>query len=369
MNFRNRLGLTVFVNIFLACISFGTSVLAARLLGANGRGELTAIWIYPILISNLALLGLPEALVYFTARQPDSAGRLLTTCIFTGLSITIPVLLAAYYLLPKLLDAQSVEIISYARFFLLYIPINAMVGFFSLSLRGKNDLGYWNLTRTLPPIMWFSLLLFTQITINKGSAGKLSILYLLLLLVSGIFAMIVVKKRISGPFRPDLTQLKPMVKYGIPALFGTLPSVLNLRLDQIVMAGYIVPEKLGLYVTAVGYSGISISITSALASMIVPDIAGTGNEKDKEEKMVRSFRLGSLIAVGMVLALAVSASWAIPLIYGDEFISVVPVSMILCLATGIAGINVVLENGMLGLGYPVYVFISEIGGLVITVLC
>jgi O-antigen/teichoic acid export membrane protein len=368
MSFRARLGLTVLVNFILAGISFGTSILAARLLGAQGRGELTAIWIFPVLLSTLALLGLPEALVFFTARSPERAGRILTTCILTGLMISVPVVVGAYFYLPLLLETQTQGTISYARFFLLFIPINAVTGFFSLTLRGKNDLGYWNLTRVIPPTIWFCLLLINFVFVRSSSAGKLSIHYILWLFISGFFVMFLVIWRVRGSFRPDFRELRPMLKYGIPALFGSMPSLFNLRLDQLVMVGNIIPEQLGLYVTAVGYSGITISVTGALASIIVPDIAGVEDDGEKQQKMVRSFRIGSLIAGGMVVLLAISAAWLIPFFYGKEFSPVTPVAMILCLATGIAGMNAILENGLLGLGYPGFIFIAEICGFVVTVI-
>lgn len=366
MNFRSRLGLTVIVNLFLAGVSFGTSVLAARLFGTQGRGELTAIWIYPMLISTLALLGLPEALVYFTARTPEKAGTILSTCILTGLAISLPVMAATYLVLPRLLDAQTEATILFARLFLLFIPINALIGFISLSLRGKNDLGYWNITRIIPPLLWFFLLLVSILTAEVVTAGKLSSLYLLFLFISGILIMILVMRRVRGPFRPDFRALGGMLRYGLPALFASIPAMLNLRLDQLVMAGVIVPEKLGLYVTAVGYSGITISITSALASLIVPDIAGIVDESEKTRKMAHSLRLGSLIAGGMFVVLAALSTWLIPFFYGNDFSAAVPVAIILCLASGIAGINSILENGALGLGYPGYVFIAEITGFIIT---
>ena len=319
-----------------------------------------------MLISSLALLGLPEALVYFTARTPDKAGSILTTSIITGFFISIPVVVLAYIFLPFLLKAQSIATIMYARIFLLFIPINALIGFFSLTLRGKNDLGYWNLSRMIPPLIWFVLLLINLVFSEGSSAGQLSTQYLLWLVISGLFVMVLVVRRVAGSFRPDFRELIPMLRYGIPALFGSIPSLLNLRLDQMVMVGNIIPEKLGLYVTAVGYSGITISITGALASMIVPDIAGIKDEAEKKRKMVRSVKLGSLISVGMVIFLAISSYWVIPFIYGEEFASVIPVAVILCVASGIAGMNAILENGALGLGYPGYVFIAEICGFIVT---
>src|SRR5713101_4590346 len=65
--FGSRILLTAGTNGLSAVLGITTGMLAARLLGPQGRGELAAIQTWPSFIATLAMLGLPEALVYYSA--------------------------------------------------------------------------------------------------------------------------------------------------------------------------------------------------------------------------------------------------------------------------------------------------------------
>ena len=62
-------------NVAIAAMGIVTGVVAARLLGPRGRGELVAIQTWPLFIAGIAMLGTPEALAYYSARSPTDAGR------------------------------------------------------------------------------------------------------------------------------------------------------------------------------------------------------------------------------------------------------------------------------------------------------
>src|SRR6266851_3508043 len=83
------------VNVLLAILALVTGVLAARLLGPQGRGELVAIQTWPTLIGTLALLGTGESLVYYTAQEPELAGSCLSSAITLSLLSSAPLGLVA----------------------------------------------------------------------------------------------------------------------------------------------------------------------------------------------------------------------------------------------------------------------------------
>jgi len=65
--------LTAAANLAIAVLSIVTGVVSARLLGPHGRGELAAIQTTPGFLASLAMLGMPEALTYFSAQEPEPA--------------------------------------------------------------------------------------------------------------------------------------------------------------------------------------------------------------------------------------------------------------------------------------------------------
>src|SRR5204862_3522182 len=62
-------------------LNAATGILTARLLAPEGRGELAAISIWPVLVAGLATLGLPTALVYHGRRDPARLGELTASAL------------------------------------------------------------------------------------------------------------------------------------------------------------------------------------------------------------------------------------------------------------------------------------------------
>src|SRR6185503_3716835 len=70
----------------LAVAGLWSGMLAARLLGVEGRGELAAAQAWPLFLANLGGSGLPETVAYFVARHPSRARATLAT----GLALAVP---------------------------------------------------------------------------------------------------------------------------------------------------------------------------------------------------------------------------------------------------------------------------------------
>ena len=94
-------------NSGLAALAVATGIIAPRLLGPSGEGELAAIQAWPLLLGSLAMLGLDSALVYFIAREPESGKQLTATAMLIGLLSSLLVGAIAWFALPFLLSASS----------------------------------------------------------------------------------------------------------------------------------------------------------------------------------------------------------------------------------------------------------------------
>src|ERR1039457_3612071 len=176
---------TFATNMALAGLAVATGVVAARLLGPSGEGQLTAIQTWPLLLGTLAMLGLDSALVYFIAREPDRAKQFTSTAILIGFLSSLAVGAAAWFVMPFLLSAQQPQVVSAARVFLLIGGIYAVVGIPHGSLRGAHAFTAWNLFRVAPGLAWLCILL-TSWLLGHSSAIPLSRWYLGGILVCGL---------------------------------------------------------------------------------------------------------------------------------------------------------------------------------------
>ena len=130
--------LTLACNALLTGVGLVTGILAARLLGPQGRGELAAIQTWPTNFAYLGMLGVADATVYFTAREPRQAGKYLSSATVLTLLLALPTGALAYTLMPLLLAAQSAQVIHAARRYILLIPLMALVTAPFSALRGRN---------------------------------------------------------------------------------------------------------------------------------------------------------------------------------------------------------------------------------------
>src|SRR5437899_3096533 len=98
---------TVATNIGMALVNAAPGIIAARILGPQGRGALAAIQTWPSFLGSLAMLGMPEALVYFTAKDDKRGGRHLGSAMALALTALVVMMAIGWVAMPLLLSAQS----------------------------------------------------------------------------------------------------------------------------------------------------------------------------------------------------------------------------------------------------------------------
>ena len=356
---------TAGTNIVLAVLGLASGILAARLLGPHGRGELAAIQTWPSVVATLAMLGMPEATVYYTARDHSAAGRYLGSGILVALISSIPFMLMAYLAMPLLLHAQAPAIVWAGRWYLLLVLIYALVGMMLHPLRGRSDFAHWNALRLGPNVLWISVLgvawAFSLATPTFVAAGNLVALALLLFPFG-----LLVTRRVPGPFTPDLQKLPPMLHYGLPCMMTGVPQMLNLRLDQMLMAALLPPHLLGLYVVAVAWSGAAAPLLSAVGAVTTPAVASAADRAQGARRMAAAARGTAVLALVLCMALAVLTPFAIVILFGEGFRASISAALVLLPAAGVLGFSFVLQEGLRGLGRPYAVLKAELTGLVVT---
>jgi len=344
-----------------------TGSLIARLLGPEGRGVLAAIQNWPTLVVGFGTLGIPTAAAYFSGRDPTVAGRLLTTCLIALFLWSIPLITVTYVLMPLLLNAQSASVIYQARVYLLIIPIQFAIGVPFWVLQGLREFRLWNFLRLQGPLAWLTVIVLAW-TLHASTGEAVSFIYLIIMAwVASIF-MVVALWRVPSPHQLSFSRLPALLQYGLPSILANLPQLLNLRLDQLLIAAVLPAHTLGVYVVAVAWSGISSPLLTSVSQVIFPHLAATHDRQTQAETLQRTLRLSVLsVTVLTGLLLAVTPIF-LPLLFGKAFVAAVPPAFVLIVAAGAAGINQVASEGLRGLGVPKWPMVAEFVGLSITII-
>ena len=359
----SQVALATGTSVLIGALGLLTGPLLARLLGPDARGELAAIQAWPLLLVTISTLGLHEATIYFSARDPQRAARYLASASTLSLLMVPPVVVAGYALMPLLLHAQSAATIATARWYLLVVPLLTLVAMPMGAFRGRKDLVTWNVLRLGIPLGWLIVLAVAGVTGN-GRPAWIAGAYLVMLAVMTVIRWIASSRRMPGPFIPDPRDWRPMLRFGLPTMASQTPMLLNLRFDQMLMAALLIRRDLGLYAVAVAWSGAVSPALSGMGVVMFPAVASAGSTKDQTRILSRGTRLSVLLAVAIGLVLMLLAPVAIPFLFGAGFEGSVAAALILIPAAVVAELNAILREGARGLGATKAVLLSEIGGVI-----
>src|SRR5262245_24506127 len=232
---------TAITNVALGGLGIATGVIVAQWLGPVGRGELAAIQMWPSAMATLAMIGLPEALVYFSAKHPSQSREFLITAVLTALFIIPVFALLGYSLMPFLLSMQSDRVVQGARGYLWLLPISALVGLPHQALRGIDEFRLWNALRIVPALLWL-LALGLGFSLRAPDPVRITTMFLGLLGAVGIGMTWIVWRRAAGQAAPSIRTFRSLVVLGFPSALSTLPQFFNMRLDQMAVA-VVVPAR------------------------------------------------------------------------------------------------------------------------------
>ena len=351
-------------NLLIILVSFGASVLAARLLGPEQRGALAAAVVYVTLASAIADAGLNQAVPYFAARhKPDAAAVLGTTCML-ALVLGGVAAAAAYGLLVFYrVDSHGV------LFYLPSVPFSLLTTHLAAFMYGGGMLTQFNIVRVLQ-----SALLLVALTV-AALLGRPDVTVVLIAAVVLSVVLTAAAALMLGRYMPfrewtiDARIASGLLRYAVQSYLGNLCWLFNSRLDQLVMSLVLPAASLGIYATAVSYAGVVFSFFSAFAMLAFAKASAVdGHAEDEIRAIIRHYaRVSWLTGVPTAFAVAAAAPWLYPVLFGSDFEAGVAPAMILCAGSVFLGINYTLSNGMRIRNQPLRPSIAEAVGVVVSI--
>ena len=303
------------------------SVIIARALGPIGRGEYAALMAWFGISCMVGQMGLPAALCFYVAKDPQRARDYVATSRAMMLATGTLTFIAGLLLAPVLSRGNPEIADDYRIAF--GISIVTYVGIaYTYSLQPRHLLR-WNVVRTIQPalallilcILWFLKLL----TLNTA----LFILAATLTLQLG-WAYWYCRRNALAPGHARISLLRPLAAYGIVQIAALTPATLNAQLDQLVLSQTVAPADLGRYAIAVSLTYLPMPLVAAIGNVAFPRLAAQQAVTDATRRMQRYAIVASAgIAAAMLVPLAVVAYWLIPFLFGAGYRGAVPLLWIL----------------------------------------
>jgi O-antigen/teichoic acid export membrane protein len=354
-------------NLFWAKIGgnggyFVAVLIVARALGPAGRGTVAFITVTALVVAHMAGLGVGEATIVLSARDPARRPVLLANALafFLGSGLTAATLAFLGLTLSGIEPAGvgtpelvilSLGIVSCAAGEAGYSFLVGVERLRQLALiTGCASWVYAGLVF----VLWAG----PGLTVGRAALAWTA--------TEALRAVVLISLSSRGTILglPNRRLLVEEIGFGLRLWVGSLARFLNFRTDQILM-GFIATEAaLGFYAVAVNVSEVLLYLPASAATALLPLIARTESSRRGQETL-RAFRSVIFVTAVGVGAAALLGPVVLPAVFGDAFDeSVIPFLWLLPGTFGYAA-SAVFSNALVGSSSPGLSSLGPIVSLVV----
>lgn len=342
-----------------------TGVLTARWLLPTGKGELTAIVLWPTLLTTLGSIGIWDAIVYYSAgRVSARLPRVLASAIAVSAVLSLILGGIGFFLLPHILTSHGSGTIALARWYLFFIPLTFVTLSAMAILQGEQRFSQFNAVRVL---VYLGELTGVVLLYFAGaiSVGNVLWVFLAARFITMTAAFFLAAQDFGSGLRPDWSTARQLVSYGCKVHVGTMADALNLRLDQLIMSVFLPTTALGLYVVAVSVGAVVTLVSSGVNIVLFPRLAAA-SESQRGEILGRFVRLTLALSLCVAVLLLILAPWLIITFFGSGFLSALPAARVLVVASILLNLNSIFVVAAKAFNYPIVASQGQFVGLAFT---
>ncbi len=346
-------------------LQVGTGVLTARTLGPEGRGELAAMILWPLLVANVTTLGLPSALIYYLRNRAGDrrqiAGNGLTAAAVIGVAAGI----LAFTVLPWWLRQYPPTLIRAAQLFLLTVPLCSVTLAGRAILEATHDFAASNAVQLLTPLTTLFALLFylARHHLNPYTAA---VAYIAASLPSFAYMFYRVVRTGFCALQPKLGIVRQILQYGIRSYGIDILGTLALQVDQVLVVSLLTADAMGSYVVVLSLSRVLNVFHNSAAMVLFPKAAGH-NAEDVLLMTGKCVRISGVVSVFFGALICMFGQTLLRLVYGAAYVAAAGPLRILTIEAILSGITFVLAQPFMALNRPGTVTLVQGLGLSLSV--
>ncbi len=354
--------------IIIFGLAFISSILISRLLGPEGKGIYSFVFLVPIMTRAIITMGINPANVYFIGGNRFPVNRIIGNAFFYSICVGGGVTIILLIFVP-FINKYFLNNVSNLYFYLAIstIPIFLLIENIYYVLLAKRKMIELSCYRLIQPIIYIiALLLFI-------TCASLSVINAILANISGILATIFLgsyfffKNKYLTGLVTDINIFKETINFGFKQHLGTISQLLNYRIDMFIIAAMLTPADLGLY---------SISVLIAETIWYLPSTVGqvlfakTASEKKEDADDFTPLVCRSVIFVTFFacIGLFLISDFIIPLLFTSMFLSSVMALKLLLPGIFFFSISKILAQDLVGRGFPQHASLAAAISLVATII-
>ncbi len=363
---KKNISIIFFANFFMLLSGVATSLLTAWSLGAEGRGDLAVVVLYPNVVALLLGFGLAQANRFFLAAEPEEVSPIFSNTVIFAAVMGVLAFGLAELVVPSLVGARSEAVMWMVKLYLINIPLALLYDVMAGMLEGSRRFKWIAFARILffgiQAAVYFLLWISSELTVFSAAVTMIAAQ-----LANTSAAVIGVFFALKPSWKPHWATWKKTINYGLKYHVGSVTSFTTLRLDQLLLGGMATNLEIGLYVIAVRLSEITTVLASSVAEVLMPEIAAA-KENDRSTKLLtRSIRQMFAVYLVAIIPALLIAPWLLEFAFGAEFVAAGNTLRILLVASMMWSVGGIVISGLNGFGYPGLSTIARLSSAIVTV--
>jgi antigen flippase len=342
---------TIVARFAIAGISVLTGVLTARVLGAGGRGEQSAMVVWPSLMAYLLTLGLPSAIRYMIRREPERRAELFTVALLATAAASVLACAIGIAFIPIWLHSYSIAVVRGAQFLMLFAPEIMLGLILTAMLETLGNFNIANATRYLSSASTLIVLVVLALT-RVLTPFSAALAYSAPQVIVACWIAWTLRRYIRNRSFNLLPAFRALASYGMRSYGIDVLGIVTAQIDQVFVIGSLSVADVGIYSVALSASRIITILHSAVVTVIVPSVSGLED---------------TLIAVPLGAALAAALPIFLPLLYGNQFSRGILIAQLLTVEAIILGLLSVLAQAFMVFNRPGFVTTLQAIGLALVV--
>jgi len=328
---------------------FLIGVVAARLIGPDGRGLIASFAVAPDLAVSFSQLGIREAVAYHIGRKTYDAGEIVPTLLGMAFTANLVAISAcvAYYAATGLLNQPWILVV----LALGPVPFMLLTSYAGGVFLGKMMIARFNRVNWIPMALNLVLVLVFGLVLKIGVAGIMlaAVVAAALNCAYGYYLL-----RSVTPLRIGFNReiASKLTRLGVVYATTVFMMLLNYRLPILLLHNLSSLEQVGIYAVAQTLALMIWEIPEVLSNLVFSRGVNAENKAAFSDKVVVLARLVVLAGVGVGIGCAIVGPIAIPLIFGEKFRESATILTILLPGTVAFMAFRVLNMDMAGRGHP-----------------
>jgi O-antigen/teichoic acid export membrane protein len=317
-SFLGHVNVVMFTYAVDGVLAFASGVLVARALGADGRGAYSLFLISTALGQMVLGAGFGNAAIYFinkrelSVRQVVSAAHVVTLAALAVTALAVGAVAAA--------DADLLRGGVPAWLLVPAVPVLIYAAALRVVLQAESRFVEMGVVTIAPAAVMLALVAAAYAAGHPTPARVVGFW----IVANGVGALLALSRLglssvdVAQIVRPRLDTIGRLARFGVQGEAGNILQLMNYRLDQYIVRGFVGLAGVGVYAVGVSVTEGVWLIANSVAIVLLPRLTSAAAEDVRWMAPVAA-RNTVLVAGAAAVVLAVLAPLVVPAFFGSDF--------------------------------------------------